>query len=687
MAFLEYPFKQIEMTEAHKTSKEIITPLQELQQENRILRASFDRLLVEKNQIEKKAHVYEEKLNSLFNNSPLGIAFIEMILDDSGNPINFRYHEANDASKKILGIDLQDKIITEVFPGIKQHQFDWFGKAVKAGEQLYFEQYFESTQRWYQCVICKSNNNHFAFVFQDISDRKLTDDALKKSQLLLSSSLESHKDTIIFSLDKDYRYLYFNQAHLEGMKYSYNKDIKLGMCILDCVTSKDVKIISVENYARALKGESHSRINRFGENEFEYYETFYDPIINEKNKVVGITVFARNITEQLQIEQELLKAKENAEESNRLKSAFLANISHEIRTPMNGILGFTGLLKNPRLSGENQQKYIKMIETGGERMLNIINDLIDISKIESGQANLIYSQCDINKQCELIFQFFKPEVNQKGIRFTFQFSLYEKESIINTDAEKIYAILSNLVKNAIKYSDGGVIKFGYHLNKESEPRELVFFVKDTGIGISKDKIEFIFDRFIQVDSDHKRAYQGAGLGLSIAKGYVEMLGGKIWVESELGKGSTFYFTIPYNNASEEITKEKKDETYMVSDIPLKKLKLLIVEDDELSSMFQTEIATDYCSEILYAVNGIQAVEICRKNPDIDIIMMDIQMPIMDGHEATLQIRKFNKDVIIIAQTAHVFDNDREKAISAGCNGFLTKPLSCNFMRDLVKKYF
>lgn len=245
--------------------------------------------------------------------------------------------------------------------------------------------------------------------------------------------------------------------------------------------------------------------------------------------------------------EELIAAKEHAEQSDRLKSAFLANMSHEIRTPMNGILGFAGLLKEPNLTGEEQQEYIQIIEKSGARMLNIINDIVDISKIQSGLMEVSIKESNINEQIDYIYTFFRPEVEGKGMQFSYKNSLVSEESNIKTDREKLYAILTHLVKNAIKYSKEGAIEFGYIKRDET----LEFYVKDTGIGIFKDSQAAIFELFIQADIGHRRAYQGAGLGLSIAKAYVEMLGGKIWVESEEGIGSTFYFTLPYNAEPEE----------------------------------------------------------------------------------------------------------------------------------------
>lgn len=379
---------------------------------------------------------------------------------------------------------------------------------------------------------------------------------------------------------------------------------------------------------------------------------------------------------------ELIIAKRRAEESDRLKSAFLANMSHEIRTPMNGILGFAGLLKDPDLSGEQQQEYIRIIEKSGVRMLNIINDIVDISKIESGQMKVSVSETNVNEQMEFINTFFKAEVEPKGIRLILKNSLPSSEAIIRTDREKLYAILTNLVKNAIKYTQEGFIEFGYILKKA----ELEFFVKDTGIGIPKHKQVAIFERFVQSAMSNKRTFQGAGLGLSISKAYVEMLGGKIWVESEEGKGSIFYFTIPSNGEAEEKNVIQNVVLSEEAGNQIKDLKILIAEDDELSEKLLAVIVKIIGKEVLKVRTGVEAIEACRINPDIDLVLMDIQMPEMNGYEATRQIRQFNQDVVIIAQTALALTGDRELAIEAGCDDYVPKPISRDKLIELIVKY-
>lgn len=240
--------------------------------------------------------------------------------------------------------------------------------------------------------------------------------------------------------------------------------------------------------------------------------------------------------------EKLRRAERQALESDRLKSAFLANVSHEIRTPMNGIMGFTELLKEHDTTLEQQLEYLTIIEQSGERMLDLINDLINISKLDSGQMKLSISEFDINEKMQLLFQFFRIQAESKGLSLDFKPGMEDlKDTMILSDKDKIYSILSNLIKNAIKYTKKGSVKFGYIQKND----ELQFYVTDTGIGIEHDKQNSIFDRFVQADMSLAKSYEGAGLGLAISKAYTELLGGQIWLESKFGTGSTFYFSVPY----------------------------------------------------------------------------------------------------------------------------------------------
>lgn len=389
-------------------------------------------------------------------------------------------------------------------------------------------------------------------------------------------------------------------------------------------------------------------------------------------------------------EDDLIAALTKAQESDRLKSAFLTNMSHEIRTPMNGILGFSDLMKAPDLSDEKKEKYISVIEKSGARMLKTINNLMDISKIEAGQIKIYLSAVNINEQMEELSDFFKEEAEKKGLQFSVKNTLTAQEAFIKSDSEKIHAILTNLIANAFKYTHEGSIEFGCY--KKGDIIE--FYVKDTGIGIPNNRKKAIFDRFVQADIEDREVYEGSGLGLSISKAYAEMLGGEIWVESEVEnlstsevRGSRFYFTIPHSVKMEEKTSFEASVFKEINEIQNSGFKILIADDEEIVRTYLTALVESLSKELIYANNGLEAVELCRKHPDIDLILMDVKMSGINGYEATRQIRGFNKEVVIISQTAYALAGDREKALEAGCNDYISKPFKKDELLDIIGKYF
>jgi PAS domain S-box-containing protein len=521
----------------------------------------------------------------------------------------------------------------------------------------------------------------------DITDRKLTEEKIREKDIQFKK-LSANIPDLIYQFTRRPDGSYFVPIASEGIKN-----------IFGC-TPEDVvddfapiaKVIYPEDLARVISDIEYSAKNltyftcefrvQIPDKPIQWLFSRSNP---EKLADGNITWYGFNadITERKKAELEIIKAKDKAEESDRLKTSFLANMSHEIRTPMNGILGFTNLLKEPNLTGEDKDDFIDMIERSGARMLSTINDVIDISKIEAGLIEVSISNTNINEQIEHRYSFFLPEANHKGLTLTYHSPLNSADAIIKTDNDKLYAILTNLIKNAIKFTSEGSIDFGYELKSDF----IEFYVKDTGDGIDKEKLELIFERFRQGSESLTRDYEGSGLGLTISKAYVQMLGGKIWLKSELGKGTEFYFTIPYVNVKKNINTNINIMKIQAFEKDFRKLNILIAEDDETSQILLTMTLKNHTGNLIIAKNGVQAVEACRNHPDLDVILMDIKMPIMNGYEATKQIREFNKDILILGQSAYALTGDKELALSVGLNEYMTKPLDIYSLIELLYKYF
>lgn len=379
------------------------------------------------------------------------------------------------------------------------------------------------------------------------------------------------------------------------------------------------------------------------------------------------------------ITKELEKQKLKAEESDRMKSAFLANMSHEIRTPMNGIIGFTELLKSHDYSADEQKNFIDIIKQSGDRMLTTINNIINISKIDSGLELLHISETDIEKIIRELFMFFDLEANKKGIKLILEKKEVNTALTFYSDPYKLNSMLTNLIKNALKFTLEGHVKIGYTITDNM----FSFYVSDTGIGIEESKQKLIFNHFVQADSSFSSRFEGSGLGLSICYEYTKMLNGKIRVESEINKGSTFYVNIP-NYIQSESTKPKPEATRKKGNptIPAG-LKIIVAEDDKSSFFYLKYILEELSAKIFHATTGLQAIELLKKNPDTAIILMDSKMPELDGMEAVKRIREFNKEIFIIAQTAYVHDDFKAKTIVAGCNGFIEKPINKNKLLTMI----
>ena len=364
------------------------------------------------------------------------------------------------------------------------------------------------------------------------------------------------------------------------------------------------------------------------------------------------------------------------EASDVLKTAFINNISHEIRTPLNGILGFSEMMLNHDSTPEDDELCYSVIKKSSKRLLNTVSSYMDISMIVSETMEVSRRPSKIDKLIEEVYSKFRNVCEQKNLKLIIKKPSHEEPLVLKTDHDKLHKILNHLLDNALKFTSDGTIVLGYKLNEE----EIEFFISDTGTGIKTEVLRIIFDAFMQADISPSRGYEGSGLGLAISKGMIKLLGGKIWVESEWGKGSTFHFTVPF---SENPVLTARKEVPAIKTEPLVKPLILIAEDDD-SNYKYTEIVLMYASyQVMRAENGFEAIELCRTHPDIRLILMDIKMPLMDGFEATRQIKSFMPDVPIVALTAHVTTEDENEAMAAGCNEYVTKPVSKAKLLEII----
>ncbi|MDB2607123.1 ATP-binding protein [Zobellia sp.] len=653
-----------------QTSLQLVEQLEtfSLQENNQ---EAFNNLvhLLKKNLLKDK-----EDSDLLAQNLEVGIAKCKIIENEEGEPINYRFIWVNNAFELQSGIPAAKalgKTIVEIFPDIEKFWIKFFGNVALTQQPDAITRYSKITKRHYTCSAYSITKGEFIMCFKDVSDSRELETAhfeiykkQEQNSAILDNMQEAFAHCEIICDDQnrpiDWKTLATNKAYEQqtGIKLC---DI-LSKTILEIFPDFEQSWIETLGQV-ALSGKPHSFVN-FNHNTGKYYRTnTFSPKKGEFISIFG------DITDQETKRLELEKAYLKAEENKKLKSTFLANMSHEIRTPMNGILGLSDLLEDDTISAEDKKKCIQQIKSSGKQLLTIISDIVDISIIESEQQKLVFEKCDLHKLLENLLDRFSVLNTKPDIELKIEKENKEEMFNVVTDEKRLTQILSNLIENALKFTENGQVIFGYSIIGD----RLQFYVKDSGIGIKKEDQKLIFERFGSQKTAYSGTNSGTGLGIPIAKGLVQLFGGDLCVKSEIEKGSTFYFSIPYNPTSREVANKSHKYT------------ILIAEDDDVNFLL-LDLWLNSLFNIIRAKDGFEVVSLFEKSDAIDLILMDIKMPCMDGIDATKEIRKMDMHVPIIAHTAYAMNEESLDITLAGCNKVLIKPIVRDTLLGIMAEY-
>jgi hypothetical protein len=652
----------------------------------------------------------EKSYRNLFENITQGFALHEIILDETGVPVDYRFISVNPAFEKLTGLKAKDiigKRVKEVLPGTEAVWIETYGQVALTGHPIHYQDFAKELNKHFEIWAFSPERGKFAVVFSDVTSRI---NAEAEARKLAAGIMQSPASVVI--TDKFGTIEFVNPRFTEVTGYDPHEAIGNNPRILKSGKQDNDFYRKMWETIKSGNNWRGEMINKKKNGDLYWEYAIITPVTNDKNEITNFIAIKEDISDRkekelllasserklreqndelkttnenlsksneliLEMNQDLVKAREKAEESDKLKTAFLANISHEIRTPLNGIIGFTKLLGKASLTPEKYAQFLKIINASSLQLVNIVDDVIDIAKVESGQIELHKDNTPINEEIGRILNLLRPQAEQKNIVFKTGFEKSDEDSKILTDKGKFNQIVTNLVNNALKFTEQGNIEVGYKINEAF----IHFYVQDSGIGISQKHHKTIFERFRQVELEETRKYGGTGLGLSICKAFVEAMGGKIWVESELGQGSTFYFTLPYMPVNAE--QRQTEETENV-DLDLSGFTVLIAEDEETNMMFMHELFGDTNATVMKAYNGVEAVEMARQN-EIHLILMDIKMPEMDGLSATRFIKADKPQVSIIATTAYALGGDKERCLKAGCDGYISKPIDRDELFGMIRQ--
>lgn len=520
-----------------------------------------------------------------------------------------------------------------------------------------------------------------------VRTRALATEQMEIEKLYLERLLESAPEGIVVTDKKGY-ILRVNDRFLAIFKYT--QDEVMGKHIDDLIAPEEFRKEADQYTLLVGEGKELSRetIRQTRDKERIYVSILATPIISGKGEEAFYVIY-RDITDRKMAEKQLKVAMEKAKESDRLKTAFLSNMSHEIRTPLNAIVGFSELITNTYLEESEKKEYAGLISQNSKMLVTLINDIIDVSKIESGQLQITKKDTNLNDLMKSVYDSFSAyQIQTAKEHIEWIYETDETEHCIKTDPDRLRQILTNLITNAFKFTHKGSVKMSYTLEKGM----VRFYIKDTGIGIASEDLKKIFVRFQQADISSTRKYGGTGLGLAISKSLVKLLGGAIHVKSEPNKGSEFVFTLPdepctgMQSTQNESTEAKPGRTRTATEELSEKNTILIVEDEDSNFMYLKAVLQPRGYTFIRATRGEKAIETVKNNPGIGMVLMDVQLPDFSGYEATRRIKELKPELPIVAQTAYAMGDEKEKSLEAGCDDYLSKPINKDRLLEIIKRY-
>lgn len=523
--------------------------------------------------------------------------------------------------------------------------------------------------------------------------RELAEKKIIENNNRLNAILESTRN-LIYAFDKNFNLISFNSSFKKNLEHllKSNDIIKNDINLHDLQLDQDRVTSLIANIEHCLKGEQFTVLEQVSFSNIKtavpWYETTFNPIFNSTGDVTGVAIYSQDVTDNKKFEQELLQAKNDAIAAAQTKSEFLSNMSHEIRTPMNAIIGLTGLLLEEKFEGTTLEN-IKSIKYSADNLLVIINDILDFSKIEAGKVTFEQIDFDLRLRMTELRKTFEHRTKEKGLSFDINIDKTIPQ-VIKGDPYRLNQILFNLVGNAIKFTSEGFIKVRVKIvENNNENISLEFEIQDSGIGIAENQQSKIFESFTQANTDTTRKYGGTGLGLAITKNLIQLQGGKIKIKSKVGEGTSFIATIPFHTSDIDSLDNNKDQKTELAD--LSSLTILLVEDNLMNQFVAKQFFKKWKNELVIANHGAEAITILIERDDIDLVLMDLQMPEMSGFQAAEIIRAENSvvknpDIPIIALSADAFLETRRRVLDAGMNDYVTKPFKPEELYQKIVKY-